>query len=111
MSEFVSETASRPRARAVTPPEIREHRIPTEGSKPYIAMEGFDGCLWFCESGTSKIARFDPVSASFTEVDLPTANATPIGISVGGDGNYWFCEKTAHQVGRITPRGQVTEFA
>src|SRR5262245_39703041 len=105
----VAQSAS-PRARAVRPPEIREHRIPTPGSKPYIAMEGFDRCLWFCESGTSKIGRFDPATAAFTEFDLPTGNATPIGITVGGDGNYWFCEKTAHQVGRITPDGTITEF-
>ena len=108
MSDVVHEF--RPRARAFNPPEIREHRIPTPGSKPYIAMEGFDGCLWFCESGASKIGRFDPNSASFTEFELPTPNATPIGISIGGDGNYWFCEKAAHQVGRITPQGKVTEF-
>ena len=46
-----------PRRRTVAPPTIREHRIPTAGSKPYIAVEGRDGCLWFCESGASKIGR------------------------------------------------------
>jgi virginiamycin B lyase len=111
MSAVASDTAhQRPRSRAVLPPEIREHRIPTEGSKPYIAMEGFDGCLWFCESGASRIGRFDPVRASFTEFELPTPNATPIGITVGGDGNYWFCEKTGNKIGRLTPRGEITEF-
>ena len=82
------------RARAVAPPEIREHRIPTAASKPYIAIEGPDRCLWFCESGTSKIGRLDPNTSAFTEFDLPTPNATPIGITVGADGNLWFAEKT-----------------
>ena len=74
------------RPRTVAPPTIREHRIPTAGSKPYIAVEGRDGCLWFCESGASKIGRLDPNAYTFKEFDLPTANATPIGIVVGPDG-------------------------
>jgi len=30
---------------------IREHKIPSANSKPYIAVEGPDGALWFCENG------------------------------------------------------------
>src|SRR4051812_10459936 len=83
------------RRRTVAPPTIREHRIPTAGSKPYIAVEGRDHCLWFCESGASKIGRLDPKTYTFKEFDLPTANATPIGIVVGPEGNLWFAEKSA----------------
>src|SRR6202022_162266 len=97
--------------RAVAPPPIREHRIPTPGSKPYIAVEGRDGCLWFCESGTSKIGRLDPKTYAFKEFDLPSANATPIGIVVGPEGDLWFAEKSAGKIGRITMQGKITEFA
>src|SRR5436190_23237258 len=97
------------RRQTVAPPTIREHRIPTTGSKPYIAVEGTDNCLWFCESGASKIGRLDPKTYSFKEFDLPTANATPIGIVVGPEGNLWFAEKSAGKIGRITPDGQVTD--
>ncbi|HTZ01159.1 MAG TPA: hypothetical protein VMC05_02415, partial [Xanthobacteraceae bacterium] len=62
---------------------IREHKIPTPDAKPYIAAEGPDGALWFCESGAAKIGRFDPDIGTFTEFALPTANATPIGIIAG----------------------------
>ena len=96
--------------RSVAPPIIREHRIPTEGAKPYIATEGRDGALWFCESGASKIGRLDCKTYAFTEFALPTANATPIGIIPGPDGNLWFAEKTGNKIGRITPRGDITEF-
>ena len=102
--------AATSRRRTVAPPQIREHRIPTAGSKPYIAVEGRDRCLWFCESGASKIGRLDPSTYTFSEFDLPTANATPIGIVVGPDGNIWFAEKSANKIGRITPQGQITEF-
>src|SRR5690242_21637632 len=104
-------SATQLRRRSVTPPTIREHRIPAPGSKPYIAVEGSrDKCLWFCESGTSKIGRLDPRDYSFKEFDLPTANATPIGIIEGADGAFWFAEKTGNKIGRITADGKITEF-
>ncbi len=81
---------------------IREHRIPTSGSGPYICTEGPDRCLWFCESGTGKIGRFDPATAGFTEFALSDPKATPIGITVGADGALWFCQKAANRIGRIT---------
>ena len=90
---------------------IREHKIPSADSKPYIAVEGPEGALWFCESGASKIGRLDPDRGTFTEFALPTKNATPIGIALGGDGNLWFAEKAADKIGRLTPRGDIAEFA
>src|SRR3978361_2138658 len=99
------------RRRTVTPPIIREHRIPTAGSKPYIAVEGRDGCLWFCESGASKIGRLDPKDYSFKEFDLPTATAPPVWVVVGASGELWFAEKSAGKIGRITPEGTITEFS
>src|SRR5437016_4633252 len=92
-------------------PTIREHRIPTAGSEPYICVEGPDGALWFCESGTSKIGRFDPRNNRFSEFTLPTRKAMPIGITAGADGNLWFAEKAAGKIGRITTTGVITEFS
>src|ERR1700751_50699 len=104
---------SLPRAQGQRPAHvtIREHRIPSADSKPYIAGQGPDGALWFCESGASKIGRLDPDRGSFTEFALPTPNATPIGITLGGDGNLWFAEKAANKIGRIPRRGEITEFS
>ena len=92
-------------------PIIREHRIPTADSKPYIAVEGRDGNLWFCENGASKIGCFDPDAGTFREFALPAAGSMPVGIAVGGDGNLWFTEKEGNRVGRITLDGAITEFA
>jgi len=52
-------TRSRPK------PIIREHTIPTRDSKPYIAVEGPDGNLWFCESGASKVGCLNTHSGTF----------------------------------------------
>jgi virginiamycin B lyase len=90
---------------------IREHRIPSAGSGPYICVEGPDRCLWFCESGTGKIGRLDPGNGGFTEFALSDPKATPIGITVGADGNLWFAQKGANKIGRITLKGEIAEFA
>ena len=89
---------------------IREHRIPSAGSGPYICVEGPDRCLWFCESGTGKIGRLDPETGAFTEFALSDPKATPIGITVGADGNLWFAQKAANKIGRITLKGEIAEF-
>src|SRR5262245_25424383 len=110
MSVPAQGTTPRPRSQSIAPPSISEHRIPAKDSKPYIAVEGPDRCLWFCESGASKIGRLDPKTYAFTEFDLPTPEATPIGITVGGDGALWFAEKSGNKIGRITLQGKITEF-
>ena len=89
---------------------IREHRIPSADSKPYIATQGPDGRLWFCESGAGKIGAFDADRGAFAEFALPRRNATPIGIITGGDGNLWFADYNGESVGRITTSGVITLF-
>ena len=84
-------------------PAIREHKVPTPDSKPYIAVEGPHGNLWFCESGAAKIGCLDPNTGTFREFVLPAAGSMPVGIAVGGDGNLWFTEKQGNRVGRICP--------
>src|SRR5690242_13764955 len=107
MSASASPRVHAGKPRNEQPPVIREHQIPSAKSEPYICMEGPDRALWFCESGASKIGRFDPADASFREFALPLDNAMPIGITVGGDGNMWFCAKKANKIGRITMRGDI----
>jgi streptogramin lyase len=89
-------------------PAIREHRIPTPDSKPYIAVEGPDGNLWFCESGAAKIGCLDPNTGMFREFVLPAAGSMPVGIAVGGDGNLWFTEKqgNASDASRLAVRSR-----
>src|SRR5476649_1045899 len=99
------------RQRTGRPVQIREHRIPSANSAPYICVEGPDRNLWFCESGASKIGCFDPRDASFTEYTLSTVDAVPIGITPGSDGNLWFTEKKANKIGRLSPHGYMADLA
>ena len=79
---------------------IREHKIPSANSAPYICVEGPDGNLWFCESGAAKIGRLDPSTYAFANLHCRRRSATPIGIVLGRDGNLWFAEKKANKIGR-----------
>ena len=92
------------------PPIIREHRIPTGGSKPYIAVEGPDRNLWFCQSGTSKIGCLDPNSGAFQEFPLPSKDSTPIGNRRRCRRQYLVHEKTGNRIGRLDRNGTITEF-
>ena len=85
-----------------TKPVIREHKIPTPDSGPYIVVEGPDGNLWFCESRAAKIGCFNPDTGAFREFPLSDRDSMPVGIALGADGNLWFTEKQAGRVGRIT---------
>ena len=96
--------------RSTPKPLIREHKIPTPDSKPYIAVEGPDGNLWFCENGASKIGCFDP-NRHVPRICSASGRQHPVGIAVGGDGNLWFTEKQGNRVGRITLDGAIAEFA
>ena len=65
---------------------------------------------WFCESGASKIGRFDTGDFTFREFDIPVPDAMPIGITAGADGNMWFCAKKANAIGRVTTAGEIVLF-
>src|SRR5258706_7528192 len=106
----MSVVAKQSTVRAVNGITMREHKIPSANSAPYICVEGPDQSLWFCESGAAKIGCFDPRTAAFKEFPLPTPNATPIGIGLGADNNLWFAQKKANKIGRISIRGELAEF-
>jgi virginiamycin B lyase len=89
---------------------IREHKIPSPGSRPYILTFGPDGNLWVCESGAARIGRLSLSTGAFAEFATPTPESRPIGLTPGGDGNLWFTENGGHKIGRITPQGAITEF-
>ncbi len=90
---------------------FREHRIPTQASRPYILACDAHDDLWLCESGAGKIARLSLDDLRFTEFEIPTPDCRPIGIALGADGHLWFTENAGHKVGRITRSGEITEFA
>ena len=50
---------------------VREFSIPTLCTNPLAVVTDYDGNVWFAETNTGKLAKFDPVSETFTEYDNP----------------------------------------
>ena len=48
---------------------IKEYKIPTECTLPHAIVTDYDGNIWFIESNTGNLAKFDPVMEKFTEYE------------------------------------------
>ncbi|MEE8384198.1 MAG: lyase, partial [Nitrosopumilus sp.] len=50
---------------------VKEYKIPTDCTLPQAIVTDFDGNIWFVESNTGGLAKFDPILESFTEYENP----------------------------------------
>ena len=51
---------------------VQEFSIPTDCTNPLAIVTDYDGNVWFTETNTGAIAKFDPTTETFTEYDNPT---------------------------------------
>ena len=81
---------------------VQEYLIPTECSNPLAIVSDFDGNVWFAQTNTGNIAKFDPTTKTFTEYDNPTwpdgARSMMWGIDYAPDGSVWFTDETYDSV-------------
>lgn len=80
-------------------PHVDWYSVPTANAQPWRITTATDHKLYFTESNVSKVAQFDPATASFVEIAIP-ANAA--GITQASDGNIWWVA-TGLQVDQISP--------
>ena len=59
--------------------------------------------VWFVETNSNKIGRFQFDQQSFSEYDIPTHRSTPVDIVVSKQGKVWFTENDANQIGVFDP--------
>ena len=106
----MSATANeRTRQRAVAPPTIREHKIPAEDSKPYIAIEGRRRRAVVLrkrrlEDRPASIRRLhaSPNSSCRRRTRCRSASS-PAATAI-----LWFCARRRNKIGRITLQGDIT---
>ena len=53
---------------------VKEYKIPTACTQPLAIIVDHDGLVWFAQTNTGKIAKFDPLTETFTEYDNPVWN-------------------------------------
>ena len=82
---------------------FNEFSLPTASSQPYDIVYAA-GSLWVSEYLGNKIARFDPITAAWSEYLIPTPNSKPTGLTVlpGNPIQVWFCEQAGNKLGRLT---------
>ena len=80
---------------------ITEFKLPTVCAQPLAITTDPSGTVWFAESNTGKIAKFDPFARLFTEYEntkWPKGDRAMMwGIAYSNDGNIWYTDE-AHDV-------------
>ena len=52
---------------------VKEYKIPTACTQPLAITVDHNGTVWFAQTNTGKVAKFDPLTAvSYTHLTLPT---------------------------------------
>ena len=85
---------------------VTEYLIPTECTSPLAIVSDYDGNVWFVETNTGNLAKFDPTSETFTEYDNPTwpdgGRSMMWGIDYAPDGSVWFTDETYDSIWKFS---------
>ena len=85
---------------------VREFEIPTECTNPLAIVADYNGNVWFTETNTGGVGKFDPVTETFTEYDNPSwpkgARSMMWGIDYASDGSVWFTDEAHDSVWRFS---------
>ena len=85
---------------------VKEFSIPTECTNPLAVVIDYDGNVWFTETNTGKLGKFNPLTETFTEYDNPTwppgARSMMWGIDYAPDGSVWFTDETYDSVWKFS---------
>tara|TARA_B110000438_G_scaffold4062_1_gene4083 strand:+ start:440 stop:2047 length:1608 start_codon:yes stop_codon:yes gene_type:complete len=85
---------------------VKEYLIPTECTNPLSIVSDYDGNVWFTETNTGNIGKFDPTTETFTEFDNPTwpdgGRSMMWGIDYAPDGSVWFTDETYDSVWKFS---------
>jgi virginiamycin B lyase len=94
---------------------ITEFKIPTACTQPLAITTDASGNVWFAETNTGNIAKFDPSTKLFSEYKNPlwpkNDKSMMWGIGYAPDGNLWFTDSGHNRVWRFSPSDKnYTEF-
>ena len=85
---------------------VQEFIIPTECTMPLAITSDYDGNVWFAQTNTGNLAKFDSTTQTFTEFENPTwpegARSMMWGIDYAPDGSVWFTDETYDSVWKFS---------
>ena len=81
---------------------VREFTIPTDCTNPLAIVTDFEGNVWFAQTNTGKLAKFNPITETFTEYDNPSwppnGRSMMWGIDYAPDGTILFTDEKYNSV-------------
>ena len=102
---------------------VKEYKIPTACTQPLAITVDHNGIVWFAQTNTGKVAKFDPLTETFTEYDNSVwknverifvaaaieNNAEPTklrsmmwGIDYFPDGSIWFTDEATDAIWKFS---------
>ena len=85
---------------------IKEFKIPTECTQPLAIVTDHVGNVWFAQSNTGNIAKFDPVSETFFEYKNPIwpkgVRSMMWGMDYSPDGSIWYTDEASDSVWKFS---------
>jgi virginiamycin B lyase len=85
---------------------VKEFSIPTPCTNPLSIVTDYDGNAWFTQTNTGNVAKFDPVTETFTEYQNPLwpegARSMMWGIDYAPDGSVWFTDESYDSVWKFS---------
>ena len=89
---------------------VTEYSIPTVCTNPLAIVTDFEGNVWFAQTNTGNLAKFDPTTETFTEFENPSwppnGRSMMWGIDYSPDGSLWFTDETFDSVWKFSPQDE-----
>ena len=86
---------------------VKEYQIPTACTNPLAIVTDFEGKVWFAQTNTGNLAKFDPSTQSFTEFENPAwpqkGRSMMWGMDYSPDGSIWYTDETFDSVWKFSP--------
>ena len=73
-------------------------------ANPYGIVVGKSGVIWFAETGSGNLARYDPTTGTFREFPLPQAGSRPFYLTIDNNGSVWASETQYNQIVKFDPK-------
>ncbi|MEM3064986.1 MAG: lyase [Candidatus Nitrosotenuis sp.] len=85
---------------------VSEFKVPTACTQPLAITVDPQGTVWFAQTNTGKIAKFDPTSGYFTEYPNPLwpemGRSMMWGMDYSYDGSIWYTDDTHDSIWRFS---------
>lgn len=85
---------------------VKEYKIPTDCTNPLAITTDYDGNVWFAQSNTGNIVKFDPITESFTEYENPAwpegGRSMMWGMDYSPDGSIWYTDEVFDSIWKFS---------